>query len=178
MWSHFNSDGTFSVDTVRHPFSFKFMSLYGRFNDLGIHTPNYDATDPVIYKIDHHYYLPAMEPFAENRQIKRARVRTPNQKITAAARAIAERKTVGDLSSRVEIRRQSLSLPNILSIRLRHLSRRLSYLTVFFQDLRPGMQGFVPLSTRVSRNQSASYPLSARSHAASGRPFIRAAAPV
>ena len=29
---------------------------------------------------------------------KRIRVRTHNQKITAAARAIAERKTVGDLS--------------------------------------------------------------------------------
>jgi hypothetical protein len=33
-----------------------------------------------------------------------------------------------------------------------------SFVTAFLRDLRPGMQGFVPLSTRVSRNQSASYP--------------------
>ena len=119
---------------------------------------------------------PDLRRFALDRAV--ARVRIHNQNMTVAARAMAERKTVCDLSYRVATRRQSLSLPNILSIRLRRLYRRLSYFTVFLRDLRPGMQGFVPLSSRVSRNQSASYPLSARSHSASGRPFIKAAAPV
>ncbi|MFT5272066.1 MAG: hypothetical protein ACI9ND_001198 [Yoonia sp.] len=40
---------------------------------------------------------------------------------TNRARAIAERKTVGDLSWRVATRLQSLSLPDSLSIRLRRL---------------------------------------------------------
>ena len=50
-----------------------------------------------------------------------ARVRTHNQNMTVAARAIAERKTFGHRSYRVETRRQSLSLPNIRSMRLRRL---------------------------------------------------------
>ncbi len=41
--------------------------------------------------------------------------------MTVAASAIAERKTFGHLSYRVATRRQSLSLPNMISIRLRRL---------------------------------------------------------
>ena len=48
-----------------------------------------------------------------------------NQKITAAARVIAWRKTVCDLRQRVEMSLRALSLPNILSMRLRRLQRRL-----------------------------------------------------
>lgn len=48
----------------------------------------------------------------------------------------------------------------MISMRLRRLYFRLSYLTGFTRDLRPGMQGFVPFSSRASLNQSASYPRS------------------
>ena len=48
----------------------------------------------------------------------------------------------------------------------------------FLARLAPRNAGVVPFSIRVSRNQSASYPLSARSHLASGKFFIKAAAPV
>lgn len=44
-----------------------------------------------------------------------------SQNMTVAARAIAERKTFGHLSYRVATLRQSFSLPNMISIRLRRL---------------------------------------------------------
>ena len=76
--------------------------------------------------------------------------------MTVAARAIAERKTFGHLSYGVATPRQSLSLPNIISIRLRRLHRRLSYFTVVLRCLRLGMQARIPLSFNASLNQSAS----------------------
>ena len=50
-----------------------------------------------------------------------SRFRTHNQNMTVAARAMADRNTLGHRSYRVATRRQSLSLPNILSMRLRRL---------------------------------------------------------
>lgn len=44
-----------------------------------------------------------------------------SQKMTAAARAMADRKTFGHLSYRVAMRRQSFSRPNMISMRLRRL---------------------------------------------------------
>jgi iron-sulfur cluster repair protein YtfE (RIC family) len=44
-----------------------------------------------------------------------------SQNSTVAARAMAERKTIGQRSYRVATRRQSLSLPNMISMRLRRL---------------------------------------------------------
>ena len=44
----------------------------------------------------------------------------------------------------------------MISMRLRLLYRRLSYLTGFVRDFLPGMQGVIPFSSRASRNQSAS----------------------
>jgi len=76
--------------------------------------------------------------------------------MTVAARAMAERKTLGQRSYRVATRRQSLSLPNMISMRLRRLYRRLSYLTVVLRCFLPGMQGFIPLSFNAFLNQSAS----------------------
>lgn len=58
--------------------------------------------------------------------------------MTVAARAIAEKKAIGHLSSRVARHRQSLSRPNMISIRLRRLQRRLSYLTFLLWDFLPG----------------------------------------
>ncbi len=52
-------------------------------------------------------------------------------------------------------RRQSLSLPNMFSMRWRRLQRRLSCLTGLSRELRPGVQGLMPLSRRASRNQAA-----------------------
>ena len=46
------------------------------------------------------------------------RVRTHSQYMTSAASAMAERKTFGHRSYRVATRRQSFSLPNMISIRL------------------------------------------------------------
>lgn len=66
--------------------------------------------------------------------------------MTVAASATAERKTFGHLSYRVATRRQSFSRPNMISIRLRRLSRRLSSFTGLPRDFRPGMRGFMPLS--------------------------------
>ena len=53
---------------------------------------------------------------------------------------MAERKTFGHLSYRAATRRQSLSLPHMISIRLCRLERRLSYFTGFLRCLRLGMQ--------------------------------------
>ena len=64
-----------------------------------------------------------------------------SQKSTVAASARAEKKTVGQRSYRVATRRQSLRRPNMISMRLRRLYRRLSYLTGKDRDFRPGMQG-------------------------------------
>jgi len=50
-----------------------------------------------------------------------ARLRTHNQNMTVAARAMAERKTSGQRSYRVATRRQSFRRPNMISIRLRRL---------------------------------------------------------
>ena len=76
--------------------------------------------------------------------------------MTVAARVMAERKTFGHLSYRVATRRQSLSLPNMISMRLRCLYRRLSYVTGVLRFFRQGMQVRIPLSCNASRNQSAS----------------------
>jgi hypothetical protein len=57
----------------------------------------------------------------------------------------------------------------MISIRLRQRYRRLSYLMGSSRDLRPGMQGWMPLAWRASLNQSASYPRSLSSHCA----FVR-----
>lgn len=58
------------------------------------------------------------------------RLRTHNQNMTFAAKQVAEKKTAGHLSLRVVTRLQSLSLPNMISIRLRRLYFRLWYLRV------------------------------------------------
>ncbi|GHD98617.1 hypothetical protein U879_14170 [Defluviimonas sp. 20V17] len=77
-------------------------------------------------------------------------VRPHSQLMTVAAGAIAERKTFGQRSYLVATRRQSLSLPNMISIRLRRLYRRLSYFTVFLRCFRPGcMRVSLCLSTHL-----------------------------
>src|SRR6056297_194210 len=101
-----------------------------------------------------------------------------SQKRMVAARAIAERKVSGHRSYRVATRLQSLRRPNMISIRLRRLYRRLSYFTAFLRDFRPGMQTFIPLSFKASRSQSASYSRSPKSQSAFGRLLSSAAAPV
>lgn len=58
--------------------------------------------------------------------------------------------------SRVITLRQSFSLPNIISMGWRRLVRRLLCLMGCLRDLRPGMQGLMPLSAKDSRNQLAS----------------------
>jgi hypothetical protein len=70
-------------------------------------------------------------------------------------RAMAEKKVSGQRSYRVATRLQSFRRPNMISMRLRRLYFRLSDLTVFFRDARPGMQSFIPLSFMASRSQSA-----------------------
>lgn len=82
-------------------------------------------------------------------------LRSYSPNMTVAARQIAEKETLGHLSQRVVTRRQSLSLPGMISMRLRYLYFLLSYLTGFPQDSHPGMQGFIPFSSRVPLNQSA-----------------------
>ena len=79
-----------------------------------------------------------------------------SQNMTVAARAMAEGNTSGDLLYRVATRLQSSSLPVMISMRLRRLYLRLSYLKGLLRDFRPGMQGAIPLFCRASRNQSAS----------------------
>lgn len=64
--------------------------------------------------------------------------------MTFAARAIVEKKTFGHLSHLVATRRQSLSLPDMISIRFQRLYRRLSYCTDAFRCRRPGMHGRSP----------------------------------
>lgn len=54
----------------------------------------------------------------------------------------------------------------MISIRLRLLYRRLSYLTGFVCVFRPGLHGLTPLSCKALRNQSASNPRSPSSHCA------------
>ena len=72
--------------------------------------------------------------------------------MTVAARAMADMKTFGQQSYRVATRPQSLSLPNMISMQLRRLHRRLSYFTVFLRCFRLGMQERIPLSLNASRN--------------------------
>lgn len=79
-----------------------------------------------------------------------ARVRTHGQKVTIAARAVAERKISGHLSYRVATRLQSFSRPNMISIGLRRLYRLLSYFTVFLRCFRPGMPARIPRSFNAS----------------------------
>ncbi len=69
---------------------------------------------------------------------------------------MAERNTFEHRSYRVATRLQSLSRPNMISMRLRRLYRRLSYLTGFVRFFRPGMQARILLSCNASLNQSAS----------------------
>ena len=107
-----------------------------------------------------------------------ARLRTHNQNITVAARAMADRNTFGHRSYRVATRLQSFKRPNMISIRFRRLYLRLSYLMILSRDFRPGMQGVIPIFTRSSRNQSASYPRSPSNQSAAGRLLTRARAPV
>lgn len=97
-----------------------------------------------------------------------------SQNRTAAARVMAEKKVSGHRLYRVATCRQSLRLPNMISMRY----RRLSYLTVFLREFRPGMQTFIPLSFKASLNQSASWPRSASSQSALGRLARSAAAPL
>ncbi len=51
-----------------------------------------------------------------------------------------EREGPWERSYRATTRRQSFSLPNVISERLHRLERRLSYLTVFLRCFRPEMQ--------------------------------------
>ena len=67
---------------------------------------------------------------------------------------MAESKAIGQRSYRVATRRQSLSLPIMISIRLRRLQRRLSYLTVFFRFFRQGLHARIALSFNATWNQS------------------------
>ena len=103
--------------------------------------------------------------------------------MTIAASAIAERNTLGQRSFWVATRLQSLNLPNMISIRLRRLYRRLSLagqgiaqqcpergaLTVFFRCFRPGFQARIPMSFNASLNQSASWPRTPSSQSTSGK---------
>ena len=61
-----------------------------------------------------------------------------------AARAMAERKTLGHRSWRVAMRRQSLSLLNMISMRLRRLYRRLSWRMGLARDFRGGCRHLSP----------------------------------
>ncbi|NVN43262.1 hypothetical protein HW537_05015 [Asaia siamensis] len=74
---------------------------------------------------------------------------------TTAGQMAIER-PLGNLSSRVAIRYQSLIPATMISTQWRYLYFRLSYLTVHWQDLHPGMQGFVLLPFRTFLNQMAS----------------------
>ncbi len=65
----------------------------------------------------------------------------------------------------------------MISIRLRLLYLRLSYLIGLARDCRPGMQGLMPFSIKASRNQSASYPRSPSSQLADGRPLTNTLEP-
>lgn len=64
----------------------------------------------------------------------------------------------------------------MISMRLRRLYFRLSYLTGFPRNFRPGMQGLIPFSSKTSLNQSASYPRAPSIHCAAERMPRRAAA--
>ena len=68
---------------------------------------------------------------------------------------MAEKNAVGQRSYRVATRRQSLRRPNMISMRLRRLYRRLSYLTGLDRDFRPGMQGLMPFCDIVRLKLSA-----------------------
>jgi len=79
------------------------VDMRGRLRDLGTATASVGATAINVLNIE------------------QSRFRTHNQNMTVAARAMADRNTLGHRSYRVATRRQSLSLPNILSMRLRRL---------------------------------------------------------
>jgi hypothetical protein len=106
------------------------------------------------------------------------RVRIHSQNRTTAAKAQADRKTLGHLSYRVATLRQSLSRAKLFSILWRFRYRASSCGMGFLRLLRDGMQGVIPLSSRPSRYQSASYPLSANRYAAGGSVSKRARAPM
>ena len=103
------------------------------------------------------------------RSLGSERIVLQKQSRTVAARAITEKKVSEHRSCRVATRLRSCSRPNMVSIRLRRLYRRLSCFTDFLRDFRPGMHTFIPLSFNASRSQSASQPLSAGSQSAFGR---------
>ena len=98
--------------------------------------------------------------------------------MTVAARATAEQNTFGQRSYRVTTRRQSLSLPNMISIRLRRLYRHLLYFTVLLHCFPPGMHARIPLSFNATLNQPASYPRSPSGQSTSGRLLSNARAPM
>lgn len=75
--------------------------------------------------------------------------------MTVAASAASLRKTFGHLSHRFVSRRQSLSWPIIVLIRLRRLCRCLFWRTVSPRDFRQAMHERIPLSFNGPRNQSA-----------------------
>jgi len=88
------------------------------------------------------------------------RVRIHSQNMTTAAKAHVDRKTFGHLSWRVATRRQSLSRAKLFSILWRLRYRASSWEIGTLRFFREGMHGLIPLSSRVSRYQSASYPRS------------------
>src|SRR6056297_2625184 len=104
--------------------------------------------------------------------------RIHNQNMTTAAKAHAERKTFVHLSWRVATRRQSLRRAKLFSILWRFRYRASSCGMMVLRPFRDGLQGLIPLSSRASRYQSASYPRSARRCSAGGRPSSNARAPM
>ena len=85
-----------------------------------------------------------------------SRVRIHNQNKTTAAKAQADRKTLGHRSYRVATLRQSLSRAKLFSILWRFRYRASSCGKGILRLLRDGMQGVIPFSSRPSRYQSAS----------------------
>ncbi len=83
-------------------------------------------------------------------------VRDHSQNRTVASNAITERSVWAHLSTRVATRLRSFGRPNRIAMRLRRLQRRLSYVTGFLHDFRPGMQACIPLPRNAFRSQSAS----------------------
>jgi hypothetical protein len=88
--------------------------------------------------------------------------------MTAAAMHMLEKKVWAQRSYRVRMRRQSLSFPNMFSILWRFLYSTGSCGIGTFRLALDGMQAVILRSARASRNQSASYPLSASNALALG----------
>ena len=73
---------------------------------------------------------------------------------------------------------QSFRRSNMISMRLRRLRRRLSYLKGLPRDLPQGMRTFIPLSLKAFLNHSASLPLATERHSAYGGLPNSSAAPL